>query len=85
MDIDKNWRPDEWPKIRKELAETPNVWGTAMPLVSHEARIVEATATRIIEEFLKFLRSDNGAKPKDTEAHNVSQIIEDSIKGANDG
>lgn len=59
--IDKKWRPANWTRIKQELEATPNVWGTAIPLRTHAEQIIEATADRILEEFLKLAEEkDNG-------------------------
>lgn len=45
----RDWRPDNWEQIRRELANTPNVWSPAGPNLTHIEQIVEATASRILE------------------------------------
>jgi hypothetical protein len=54
--MDKTWRPEDWTRIKQELEATPNVWGTAIPYKTHAEQIIEATATRILEEFLKLAK-----------------------------
>jgi len=51
--IDKDWRPENWTAIKMKLEETPFVWGTAMRYRTHAEQVIEATASRILEEFLK--------------------------------
>ena len=48
--IKKDWRPKNWEQIRKELAAQPMVWSPSGPNLSPGEQIVEATASRILEE-----------------------------------
>lgn len=57
--MDKTWRPENWLKIKQELEATPNVWGTAIPYRTHAEQIIEATASRMIEEFLKLAKAED--------------------------
>lgn len=57
----KDWRPENWEQIRRELAGTPNSWSPAGPNLTLAEQIVEATASKILElrvhvdtEFLPF-------------------------------
>jgi len=48
--IKKDWRPKNWEQIRKELATQPMVWSPSGPNLGPGEQIVEATASRILEE-----------------------------------
>lgn len=49
----KAWRPTNWLQIRSEIANMPLVWGPSMPQVSLINQQIEATATKILEEYQK--------------------------------
>lgn len=59
--MDKDWRPENWIQIRIGLASEPYVWSPAGPNVNHLEQIVEATASKILEEYLK-ANADGGAE-----------------------
>jgi len=56
--MDKDWRPENWEQIRRELAAVPFVWSPAGPNLSSSEQLIEATASRILEEYLKSMTSE---------------------------
>ena len=62
MEFDKSWRPKSWPGIIKELLNTPIIWGGDGPQISHTQQIIEETANRILEEFIKAQEKPEGAQ-----------------------
>ena len=72
----KKWRPENWPRIKQKLAATPHVWGTAMPMVSHEEQIIEATADAILEEFLNLATSEEKENGETDQVRDNEQAVE---------
>lgn len=48
---EKDWRPEGWERIRMELASTPYAWSPSGGGIGHTEQIVEATASKILEEW----------------------------------
>ena len=62
----KDWRPDNWRVMRDSLANTPMTWSTSGPFAGHTEQVVEATASRILEEWEKECKrvAEQQANPK---------------------
>lgn len=56
-----DWRPSNWPSIKAELARQPIVWSLNKPTPSHEDTIIEATASKILEEYGKYIETRSGS------------------------
>jgi len=53
MEKDKNWRPTNWNEIKQRLAQTSVEWSPSKPSQSLAAAIIEATASAILEAYIK--------------------------------
>jgi hypothetical protein len=49
--VDKTWRPENWQQLKLKLADAPFVWSPSGPNVSHFEQLIEATASKILEEY----------------------------------
>ncbi len=50
--IDGSWRPEGWLAMRQTLANQPIEWSPSKPSASPTLLLMEATATKILEEFI---------------------------------
>ena len=53
MDKDKSWRPTNWNEIKGKLARTSVEWSPSKPPQSLADAIIEATASAILEAYIK--------------------------------
>jgi len=52
MEINGDWRPEDWKRMRAMLANKPAVWSPSKPSISPVEQIIEAAASLILEEFI---------------------------------
>lgn len=51
--VKEEWRPENWEKIRARLANESIIWSPSGPNLNPTEQIVEATASKILEELGK--------------------------------